>query len=152
VPSIIHALKMRRQKKEAIQAFLGEIRTISRLRHPNICLVLGAVLSKEEPMLVMEHMEHGSLYDVLHNETAVLDGFLLKMIVSDIIQGMLYISSFSPPIVHGDLKARNILIDSTFRGKVTGEIRPPRSTSARFPHINPRVPSHLRRLWAKPAS
>jgi len=143
---------MRRQKNEAIQAFLEEIRTISRLRHPNICLVLGAVLSKDEPMLVMEHMEHGSLYDVLHNETAIIDGFLLKMIVSDIIQGMLYISSFSPPIVHGDLKARNILIDSTFRGKVTGEIRPPRSTSARFPHINPRVPSHLRRLWAKPAS
>ena len=30
-------------------------------------LIIGAVTGKD-PMLVMEYMEHGSLYDILHNE------------------------------------------------------------------------------------
>ena len=36
---------------------------------------LGAVISsKAEPMLIMEYMDHGSLYDLLHNETVVIEG------------------------------------------------------------------------------
>ena len=34
---------------------------------------MGAV-TKGEPMLIMEYMDHGSLYDLLHNETMVIEG------------------------------------------------------------------------------
>jgi len=42
--------------------FIAEMRQLSKLRHPCITTVMGAVIAKgEEPMLVMEYMNHGSL-------------------------------------------------------------------------------------------
>mmetsp|Transcript_35415 Transcript_35415/g.85507 ORF Transcript_35415/g.85507 Transcript_35415/m.85507 type:complete len:1753 (+) Transcript_35415:88-5346(+) len=119
VRSFGQSLRRQRNRRRAIRSFLEEIRCIANLRHPNICLVLGAVMSNEEPMLVMEHMQNGSLAQVLANETVALDGETIAMVVTDVIQGMVFLASFSPPIVHGDLKARNILIGSNFRAKVT---------------------------------
>ena len=40
--------------------FINEMRYLSKLRHPCVTTVMGAVISKkEEPMLVMEFMDHG---------------------------------------------------------------------------------------------
>jgi len=74
--------------------------------------------NKDEPMLVMEYMNHGSLYDILHNETMILEGSMLLEILCDISQGVRFLHSFDPKIVHCDLKANNILVDSRFRAKV----------------------------------
>lgn len=85
--------------------FVEEMRYLSRLRHPCITTVMGAVLEKnEDPMLVMEYMEHGSLYDLLHNETMVLEGDLLLQILCDISQGVRFLHSADPKVIHGDLK------------------------------------------------
>ena len=67
----------------------------------------------------MEYMRHGSLYDVLHNESAVLEGEMLLPIMRDIAQGVRFLHSADPEIIHGDLKAHNILVDSSFRAKVS---------------------------------
>lgn len=45
-------------------------------------------------------------------------GDVILQIMRDIAQGLRYLHSSKPPITHGDLKARNILIDSRFRAKV----------------------------------
>eukprot|EP00977_Amphora_coffeiformis_P026976 scaffold32065_cov176-Amphora_coffeaeformis.AAC.2 len=55
-------------------------------------------------------MEYGSLYDLLRNETMHLSG--------DTAQGLRFLHSSKPPLLHGDMKARNILIDSRFRAKL----------------------------------
>jgi serine/threonine protein kinase len=39
-------------------------------------------------------------------------------IVRDVAQGLRFLHASNPPILHGDLKAKNILIDSRFRAKV----------------------------------
>lgn len=31
-------------------------------------------MTKESTMIVLEYMDHGSLYDILHNETMEVDG------------------------------------------------------------------------------
>ena len=85
----------------------------------NICVFKGAVTGKYvEPMLIMEYMDHGSLYDLLHNETVILEGELLLPILRDISQGVRFLHSADPQVIHGDLKAQNILVDSKFRAKV----------------------------------
>jgi serine/threonine protein kinase len=79
----------------------------------------GAIIAKnDEPMLIMEFMEYGSLYDILHNETMPLDGELQLPILRDISQGMRFLHAAEPPLIHGDLKAQNILVDKKFRAKV----------------------------------
>lgn len=99
--------------------FIVEMRHLSKLRHPCVTTVMGAVIAKnEEPMLVMEYMDHGSLYDLLHNDTMIIEGELLLPILRDIAQGVRFLHAAQPQVIHGDLKAQNVLVDSKFRAKV----------------------------------
>ncbi|KAL3936605.1 MAG: hypothetical protein SGBAC_008109 [Bacillariaceae sp.] len=100
------------------QSLIQEMRVLSTLRHPNITTLMGAVIDGNDPMLVMEFMEHGSLYNVLQNPTIVLGSDLILHIVKDIAQGVRFLHSSNPPLTHGDLKSSNILIDSKFRAKL----------------------------------
>ena len=63
------------QEARKEEEFIAEMCVLSRLRHPCITTVMGAVVSySHDPMLVMEYMEYGSLHDLLRNETMHLSG------------------------------------------------------------------------------
>jgi ABC-type phosphate/phosphonate transport system substrate-binding protein len=101
----------RRRKAAALRAdFIREMRLLVHLRHPHILTVLGAVLHESEPILVMEHMDRGSLHDLLHNETLPLDGDVVLQLLRDIVSGMEFLHSADPPVLHNDLKAANVLV------------------------------------------
>ena len=63
-------------------------------------------------------MDHGSLHDLIHNETVIIDADMILPILRDIVQGVRYLHAAEPQVVHCDLKAQNILVDSRFRAKV----------------------------------
>jgi len=99
--------------------FIEEMRLLSKLRHPSIVTVMGAVVEKmEEPFLVMEYMELGSLSEVVQNKSIDLDGDLVLPILQEIAQGVRFLHGADPQIIHGDLKSNNILIDAKFSAKV----------------------------------
>jgi len=101
------------------ESFIEEMRYLSKMRHPCITTVMGAVVASDcEPMLVMELMEHGSLHDLIHNYTMVLDGEIVIPLLGHVCQGLSFLHAASPQIIHGDLKAANVLVDSKFRAKV----------------------------------
>merc|ERR1712174_28873 len=52
------------------------------------------------------------------NETVPLDGDLLLPILRDIAQGLRFLHAANPQVIHGDLKAANVLVDRKFRAKV----------------------------------
>ena len=103
-----------------VKDFIKEMRHLSILRHPCITTVMGAVFesTSSEPALVMEYMSRGSLYDILHNTTVTLDGDVLLPVLQDICQGLRFLHCAEPPIIHGDLKSANILVDEKFRAKI----------------------------------
>lgn len=110
----------RRDRNTMLQRFVEEMRFLSKLRHPCITTVMGAVVEKNvEPMLVMELMTHGSLFDLINNNTIQLEAEMILPILTDVVQGMRFLHSAATPVLHGDLKAQNILVDSNFRAKVT---------------------------------
>lgn len=107
------------QHKVLKQEFVKEIRQLSTLRHPSIVSVMGAVMETgTEPMLVLEFMELGSLYDLLHNKTFPLEGGTILAILRDIAQGVHFLHAATPAVIHGDIKSQNILVDKRFRAKV----------------------------------
>lgn len=69
----------------------------------------------------MEHMQMGSLYDLLHNDSMILEGELLLPILQDIARGIRFLHAASPQIIHGDLKSANVLVDNRFKAKVCGK-------------------------------
>ena len=73
----------------------------------------------EEPLLVLEHMFNGSLFDLLQNKTVSLEGEDVLHVLRDIARGVRFLHANKPPIIHGDLKAANILVDAKFRAKVS---------------------------------
>lgn len=80
---------------------------------------MGCVIDKsEEPMLVMEFMYYGSLRDLLNNASIAMDGELIFPILQDIARGARFLHAAVPIVVHGDLKAANVLVDSRFRAKL----------------------------------
>ena len=104
--------------KSAKAMFMKEVRAMVKLRHPCIVTCMGAVVqSGMEPMMVMELMDC-SLESLILNETIELDADILLPMLRDTADGMAYLHEASPPFVHRDLKAANVLVDCNLRAKV----------------------------------
>lgn len=103
-------------KEESLYEFLQEISMMCELRHPNVLLFMGACI--KPPCIVTEYMPRGSLYDVLHDDNIVLDWMLIQTMALDAAQGMDFLHSASPPILHADFKSLNLLVDKKWNLKV----------------------------------
>ncbi|GBG66126.1 hypothetical protein CBR_g55470 [Chara braunii] len=98
--------------------FKKEISIIRRLRHPNVVLFMGAVITPPRMFLVMEFCARGSLYRILHRSRKELDCRRRLRMAIDVAKGMNYLHKRSPPVVHRDLKSPNILVDKHWSVKV----------------------------------
>ncbi len=59
----------------------------------------------------------GSLFDLIHNATLQLEGDVVGPMLVDVARGMRFLHAADPPLIHGDLKSRNILVDANLRAK-----------------------------------
>ncbi|CAI0408216.1 unnamed protein product, partial [Linum tenue] len=101
--------------------FFTEIELLSRLHHRNLVSLLGYCDEQGEQMLVYEYMPNGSIHDLLcgrHEKAASLGTRLT--IALGAAKGILYLhAEADPPIIHRDIKANNILLDSKLTPKVS---------------------------------
>lgn len=93
---------------------------MKRLRHPNIVLLMGAVIQPPKLSIVTEYLSRGSLYELLHmpNVGSSLSERRRLSMAYDVASGMNYLHQMRPPIVHRDLKSPNLLVDDSFTVKV----------------------------------
>ncbi|XP_057804352.1 probable LRR receptor-like serine/threonine-protein kinase At1g06840 [Salvia miltiorrhiza] len=101
--------------------FYTEIEMLSRLHHRNLVSLVGYCDEKDEQMLVYEFMPNGSLHDLLTAKyTAPLNLETRLHIALGASRGILYLhTEADPPIIHRDIKANNILLDSKWTAKVS---------------------------------
>jgi serine/threonine protein kinase len=81
------------------------------LNHPNILHVFGVV--SERGWIIMELCEKGSLADVLRDpEETWLDASEMARVAAETATGITYLHMRDVAIVHGDMKAGNVLLTS----------------------------------------
>ncbi|GJP43227.1 hypothetical protein CLOM_g2717 [Closterium sp. NIES-68] len=102
------------------EEFRMEVEVLSRMRHPNIVLLMGCCV--EEMALVYEFLPGGTLQDKLgppKGSAAVPLGWADRLrIAAEVASALLYLHQNEPPIVHRDLKPENILLDAHVGSKI----------------------------------
>ncbi|CAK9162211.1 unnamed protein product [Ilex paraguariensis] len=100
--------------------FQQEVEVLSRMRHPNMVLLVGAC--PEYGCLVYEYMENGSLEDRLfrRNNTPTISWRTRFKIASETATALHFFHQTKPkPLVHRDLKPANILLDRNYVSKIS---------------------------------
>ena len=117
------------REAKAATEFVSECQLMSTLRHPNIVQFLGVTFFPDSrlPALVMERLLT-NLHDLLAPDTppesgAVTPPSFLSMalkcsVLHNVACGLAYLHERSPPVIHRDLSARNVLLDSEMVAKI----------------------------------
>ncbi|KAI9914242.1 hypothetical protein PsorP6_006041 [Peronosclerospora sorghi] len=117
-----------------LRAFIEEIKLISSLSHAKIVRFIGVSWSMLSDMAVlMEYMPNGDLDMLLklqherqeqypkefdwYQNSSVLPA--KASIALDILEGVVYLHSFPSPIIHRDLKSKNVLLSSSYEAKLS---------------------------------
>uniref|UniRef100_A0ACD5ZT37 Uncharacterized protein n=1 Tax=Avena sativa TaxID=4498 RepID=A0ACD5ZT37_AVESA len=102
--------------------FVQEIIILSQTNHRNVVRLLGCCLEVEVPILVYEFIPNGTLFEFIHRNYSSpppsLDTRL--RVAQESAEALAYLHlSMNRPIVHGDVKSMNILLDDNYMAKVT---------------------------------
>ncbi|PIN10160.1 Serine/threonine protein kinase [Handroanthus impetiginosus] len=87
-----------------IKQVINEVIILSQINHRNVVKLLGCCLETHVPLLVHEFINNGTHFEHIHKTANVL--------------AYLH-SATSTPIIHGDVKSANILLDDTLIMKVS---------------------------------
>ena len=106
--------------RSVLERFMQECKLLSTLRHPNIVQFIGILKGsrEHEVSLVMEglHSDLGKFLEPESNPNVPL--FLKLSILLDISNALVYLHMHSPPIIHRDVKAANVLLSQDMRAKL----------------------------------
>ena len=101
-----------------LDRFAKEGLLMSTLRHPNIVQLGVCVLPNSQlPSLVMERLLT-SLHNLLVSDLSFFSLELKCSVLYDVASGLAYLHERSPPIIHRDLSAKNVLLSSEMVAKI----------------------------------
>ena len=108
----------RREKQSITARFAEECLTHSKLRHPNIVQLIGVYYmpGSRVPTLVMELMPL-SLASALERYPDI-PSHVKNVILLDVSLGLYFLHNRTPPIIHRDLTANNVLLTESMRAKI----------------------------------
>ncbi|VDK49565.1 unnamed protein product [Anisakis simplex] len=107
--------------KERLRQSLQELRTLAKYRHDNILPLYGYSLDGPIPCLIYQFMANGSLEDriLCRKGTTPLTWSQRRNIAEGSARGLHFLHSVArTPIIHGDVKSANILLDKHLEPKL----------------------------------
>lgn len=108
-------------RTELRQSF-NELKYLNSCRHENVVPLLGCCLEQNEPCLVYQYMPGGSLDNRLFPKSSNVRPLSMLdriKIARGTAKGLQYLHTFTAkPIIHGDIKPGNILLDNNNEPKI----------------------------------
>ncbi|XP_074279577.1 uncharacterized protein LOC141604913 [Silene latifolia] len=110
-------------KGAGLKVLSSEMDILGKIRHRNILKLYACLLRGYTGFLVFEYMPKGNLFEALHREIkggrSELDWFKRYKIALGVARALCYLHyDCSPPIIHRDIKATNILLDEDYEPKL----------------------------------
>ncbi|KAK1931057.1 putative serine/threonine-protein kinase drkA [Phytophthora citrophthora] len=107
-----------------VNDFLAEAKLTATMDHPNIVGFVGVAWDAlSDICVVLEFMENGDLRELLtkyeENHHPVGFDHQKTSIALQVCHALTYLHSLLPPVIHRDLKSRNILLSNAMEAKLT---------------------------------
>ncbi|KAF1336347.1 Tkl protein kinase, partial [Globisporangium splendens] len=105
------------------QDFISEIKMVSKIDHPCIVPLIGVAWTIElDLQALFEYMVNGDLRSYLINNADDFRGVWTReklKIMLNVAEALVYLHSFTPPLVHRDLKSGNVLLGEQMNAKLS---------------------------------
>lgn len=109
---------------QAEREFQSELTILGSIRSPHVVSLLGYCIEKNKRVLVYEYMPNRSVQDLLFSDVNVNLGCMnwerRFQIINDVVRALEFLhNECDPPVVHGDIKPSNVLLDWDFKAKIS---------------------------------
>lgn len=115
---------IKRMTATKTKEFMSEMKVLCKVHHTNLVELIGYAASNDELFLIYEYAQKGSLRSHLHDPQnkghTSLSWIMRVQIALDAARGLEYIHEHTKThYVHRDIKTSNILLDGSFRAKIS---------------------------------
>ncbi|KAL6652307.1 hypothetical protein ACP70R_011232 [Stipagrostis hirtigluma subsp. patula] len=113
------AVKVSCSSERLHRAFRQELDVLLSLRHPHIVRLLGYCDERDEGVLVFEYAPNGDLHQRLRGGADALPWARRVAVALQVATALEYLhESRQPAVIHGDIKASNVLLDANMDAKL----------------------------------
>uniref|UniRef100_A0A453BCI8 Uncharacterized protein n=1 Tax=Aegilops tauschii subsp. strangulata TaxID=200361 RepID=A0A453BCI8_AEGTS len=114
--------RLSKSSAQGVEELKNELALVAKLKHKNLVRLVGVCLEQQERLLVYEFLPNRSLDKILFDteKREQLDWGKRYKIIHGIARGLQYLHEDSQlKVVHRDLKASNILLDTNMNPKIS---------------------------------